>query len=111
MEGGSRTWGRARSWLPAAHPPICGSRGIGARGPYLARNRDAANLEVHATVLLRGHCGFLAQFGASKTWLRGSVRDRKSAKEVREDSVGGAAAARKNLGHEPRGQQTSARCN
>jgi hypothetical protein len=33
-------------------------------------NRDAANLEVHATVLPRGHCGFLAQFTARRgQWI------------------------------------------
>jgi hypothetical protein len=37
-----------------------------ARGPYFARNRDAANMEVHATVLPRGHCGFIAQFTARR---------------------------------------------
>jgi hypothetical protein len=46
--------------------PIRDSRGIGAWGPYFARNRDAANLEVHATVPAPGHCGFLAQFMARR---------------------------------------------
>jgi hypothetical protein len=51
--------------------PVCSRfSGVLSGGPYLATNRDAANLEVHATVLMQASVPVRGLVAGARRWGR-----------------------------------------